>query len=97
MSEGVFQTAYEQLKTINTKDRRRVMLEERDLAETRKTSMVLDIGNQRDTLRGLEGLRDELERAIATKRSLLTESIATFESLVKVTADLDVQITKLEG
>jgi hypothetical protein len=36
-------------------------------------------------------------RAIGTKETLLSESLATFESLTKVAADLDVQIKRMEA
>lgn len=95
MTESAFQAAYEQLRTINTRDRTRIMAEERDTIETRKITIEIAIGNARADIGGLEALRAELDRAITTKQTLLAESLATFESLVKVIADLDVQITRL--
>jgi hypothetical protein len=94
-TQSPFQAAYDQLRTINTKDRARIMADERDLMETRKTTMALAIGNARSDIKGLEALRDELNRAIDTKTTLLNESLATFASLSSVVSDLDVQIIKL--
>lgn len=97
MTDNIFQAAYDQLRAINTKDRSRVMAEERDMIETRKATLSLDIGNTRADIKGLRAMMDELGRAIATKETLLSESLATFESLTKVAADLDVQIKRMEG
>lgn len=96
MTDNIFQAAYDQLRAINTKDRSRVMAEERDMIETRKATLSLDIVNTRADIKSLIAVRDEMNRAIGTKETLLSESLATFESLTKVAADLDVQIKRME-
>ena len=97
MTDNIFQAAYDQLRAINTKDRSRVMAEERDMIETRKATLSLDIANTRADIKSLIAVRDEMNRAILTKETLLSESLATFESLTKVAADLDVQIKRMEA
>jgi hypothetical protein len=96
VTDNIFQAAYDQLRAINTKDRSRVMADERDMIETRKATLSLDIANTRADIKSLIAVRDEMNRAIGTKETLLSESLATFESLTKVAADLDVQIKRME-
>lgn len=93
----VLQQAYRQLREINTKDRRKVMVEERDQAEIRKSSLSIDMSNIRADIEGLEALAAELRRAIETKHRLFEETLATYESVTKTAADLDVQIKRLEA
>jgi hypothetical protein len=97
VTDNIFQAAYDQLRAINTKDRSRVMADERDMIETRKATLSLDIANTRADIKSLIAVRDEMNRAIGTKETLLSESLATFESLTKVAADLDVQIKRMEA
>jgi hypothetical protein len=97
VTDNIFQAAYDQLRAINTKDRSRVMADERDMIETRKATLSLDIANTRADIKSLIAVRDEMNRAILTKETLLSESLATFESLTKVAADLDVQIKRMEA
>lgn len=94
---SILQQAYRQLRDINTKDRRKVMVEERDQAEIRKAALSLDMSNLRADIEGLEALATELENAVTTKRRLFDETLSTYESVTQNAATLDVQIKRLEA
>ena len=95
MTDNVFQSAYDQLRQINTRDRRRIMQEELDSAESRKVALSIEMGNQRSDLVNLRALRDELDRAVVVKETLLNETLATYESVNQVAANLDMQIKRM--
>lgn len=89
--------AYEQIKNINTAPRRTIMQDERDVLETRRASLSIDIVNLNSEISSLEVLRDELNRAIDVKRDIRTETVATYESATTTLADLEIQIKRMES
>lgn len=96
MSDNPFQSAYDALVEINTKPRRRAMVEERDALEVRKIALsgqMIDVAND---IKALESMAVQLAKAISVKVKIREEIAGTYEATVRTQAELDVRIQRLE-